>query len=214
MSVVLRLQTLRKSWRLSWDIVGFKSKLTTWFIGLVLIFVTLPMYFEFIERRQGTVLNDWVLASIPAIDVSIPIMILIWGTICLFTVRVTSKPANFLIFIIAYTLLTLSRCMTIFIVPLAPPVNMIALTDPLTAVFYGGQAISKDLFYSGHTSLLFLIFLCCERKADRYIAGISTFLVAILLLIQHVHYTTDVVCAPLFAAMAYIAARKLACCNS
>jgi len=210
MSVGLRLQTLKKSWRLSWDIESFKSKLTTWFIALVLIFVTLPLYFEFIERRDGVVLNDWVLANIPAIDVSIPIMIFIWGCIFLFTYRVTARPANFLIFIIAYTLLTVARCTAIFLVPLAPPVNMIALTDPLTGVFYGGQAISKDLFYSGHTSLLFLIFLCSEKKADRYVTGISTFLVGILLLVQHIHYTTDVIFAPFFAYGAWVLGKKLA----
>jgi hypothetical protein len=203
------MQTLKKNWQLSWGNASFKMKLIAGSAVLVTIFIFLPSFFRYIEKRNGTVLNDWVLASIPAIDVSIPIMIMIWGMIILFLVRASAKPRIFLTFLIAYILLSISRCMAIFMVPLAPPVNMIALTDPLTSVFYGGQSISKDLFYSGHTSLLFLIYLCIEKKADRYVAAICTGLVGILLLVQHVHYTTDVVCAPFFAIVAFALATKL-----
>jgi hypothetical protein len=203
-----KIQLLRRSWQISWENTSFKKKMIAGSITLVLIFLTFPSFFRYIEKRDGKVLNDWILACIPATDVSIPIMILIWGMMVLFVVRATARPKLFLTFVTAYILLCVSRCLTIFLVPLAPPVDMIALTDPLTGVFYGGQSISKDLFYSGHTSLLFLIFLCCEKKQDRYLAGISTFLVAVLLLVQHVHYTTDVVFAPLFSIMAYALAIK------
>ncbi len=213
MSVAVRLQTLKKTWQISLENAGFKLRLMVGAVVLVLIFLMLPDFFQYIENRKGTVLNDWVLAVIPAKDVSIPIMILIWGMIGLFTVRVMAKPQLFLKFLIAYVLITFTRCLTIYLVPLAPPKDFIDLTDPLTGVFYGGQCISKDLFYSGHTSLLFLIYLCTEKKVDKYLAGFSTLAVGILLLVQHVHYTTDVVFAPLFSTIAFNLASKWAVCR-
>lgn len=213
MSVALHIQTLMKSWRISWKDAGFKLRLIAGGTLLVLIFLALPSFFQYIESRKGTVLNDWVLAMIPAKDVSIPIMILIWGMIGLFTFRVIAKPQLFLKFLIAYVLITSTRCLTIYLVPLAPPINMIELTDPLTGVFYGGQSISKDLFYSGHTSLLFLIYLCTEKRIDKYLAAACTLAVGILLLVQHVHYTADVLFAPLFATIAYRLAEKWAVCS-
>jgi hypothetical protein len=209
----MSVHTLKKNWQLSWENAGFKLKLIAGMAILVLIFLMLPSFFQYIENRNGTVLNDWVLAAIPAKDVSIPIMILIWGMIFLFTARVIAKPQLFLRFLIAYVLITSTRCLTIYLVPLAPPLNMIELTDPLTGVFYGGQSISKDLFYSGHTSLLFLIYLCIEKKADKYLAGFSTLAVAILLLVQHVHYTTDIVFAPFFSTLAFQLGKKWAECK-
>jgi hypothetical protein len=209
----MSVHTLKKNWQLSWENAGFKLKLIVGMTILVLIFLALPSFFQYIENRNGTVLNDWVLAAIPAKDVSIPIMILIWGMIFLFTFRVIAKPQLFLRFLIAYVLITSTRCLCIYLVPLAPPHNMIQLTDPLTGVFYGGQSISKDLFYSGHTSLLFLIYLCIEKKADKYLAGFSTLAVGILLLVQHVHYTTDVVFAPFFSTLAFQIGKKWAECK-
>lgn len=209
----MSVHTLKKNWQLSWENAGFKLKLIVGMAILVLIFLMLPSFFQYIENRNGTVLNDWLLAAIPAEDVSIPIMILIWGMIFLFTARVIAKPQLFLRFLIAYVLITSTRCLTIYLVPLAPPHNMIELTDPLTGVFYGGQSISKDLFYSGHTSLLFLIYLCIEKKVDKYLAGFSVLAVGILLLVQHVHYTTDVVFAPFFSTLAFRLGKRWAECK-
>ncbi|WP_298741421.1 phosphatase PAP2-related protein [uncultured Chitinophaga sp.] len=210
----MSVHTLKRNWQLSWENAGFKLKLIAGMTILVSIFLMLPSFFLYIENRDGTVLNDWVLAAIPAKDVSVPIMILIWGMIFLFTIRMIAKPQLFLRFLIAYVLITATRCLTIYLVPLGPPLNMIGMTDPLTDIFYGGHAISKDLFYSGHTSLLFLIYLCVEKKVDKYLAGCCTLAVGILLLVQHVHYTTDVVFAPLFSTIAFQLGKKWAECKT
>jgi hypothetical protein len=87
--------------------------------------------------------------------------------------------------------------LAISFVPLDPPAGLIVLTDPLTAVFYGRSTITKDLFFSGHTSILFLAFLCLERKWDKILALTGTCIVACLLLVQHVHYTIDIIAAPI-----------------
>jgi hypothetical protein len=40
------------------------------------------------------------------------------------------------------------------------------------------------------------MFLCLTGRTDRILALIATVVVGILLLVQHVHYTLDVLCAP------------------
>jgi membrane-associated phospholipid phosphatase len=68
--------------------------------------------------------------------------------------------------------------------------------------------VTKDLFFSGHTSTVFLLFLCLPGKIDKKLALIVTMIVGSLLLVQHVHYTLDVLGALLFAWIAFWTARK------
>jgi hypothetical protein len=42
---------------------------------------------------------------------------------------------------------------------------------------------------------------------DKYLTAISTISIAILVLMQHVHYTIDVLAAPLFAYFCFIPGR-------
>jgi len=87
--------------------------------------------------------------------------------------------------------------------PLEPPSDLIQLKDPITYLFYGNEYVTKDLFFSGHTATQFLMFLCLKKKTERMILLVSTFLIAIMVLFQHVHYTVDVLAAPIIAYLAY-----------
>ena len=100
----------------------------------------------------------------------------------------------FLIFI------TLTRILTISIIPLEPPTGLIILKDPLTSLSYGGKGIfiTKDLFFSGHTSNLFMFYLCLQKKRDKQFALFTSLLVGSLVLVQHVHYSIDVIGAIIF----------------
>ena len=109
-------------------------------------------------------------------------------------------------------LLCISRMITITLIPLNPPIGLIPLKDPISSLFYGGTGvfITKDLFYSGHTSTQFLIFLCLTKRSDKIIAFIATITVGILVLIQHVHYTIDVLAAFVFTyVVIYLERRSL-----
>jgi membrane-associated phospholipid phosphatase len=87
--------------------------------------------------------------------------------------------------------------------------GLIILVDPLSNIFYGNTFITKDLFYSGHTSTAFLMFLCLQKKPDKIFAVIATFMIGTLLLVQHVHYTVDVLAAPLFAFFSWYISNKI-----
>jgi uncharacterized membrane protein YjjP (DUF1212 family) len=59
------------------------------------------------------------------------------------------------------------------------------------------------------SSTMVLMFLTLKRKRDKRIAMLSSFLIGIMVLIQHVHYTIDVLFAPLGAFLVYKLARKV-----
>jgi len=91
---------------------------------------------------------------------------------------------------------------------LNPPAGLIPLIDPLSNPFYGKGFVTKDLFFSGHTSTLFVMYLCFDQKIDKYFSLVTSTIVGILVLVQHVHYTIDVLAAPIFAFFALKITKK------
>ena len=182
------------------------------FGGLALVICTLstlPAFFDVIERRHGIVLNDVVLQWLPAINLSVPIFVVIWSMALLLATRCLQNPYTFSLFVWSFLFLTLSRIITISLVPLDAPTGLILLKDPLSNSFYRGPFITKDLFYSGHTSTQFLMFLCLQRRWEKVLTICSTLIIGVLVLVQHVHYTIDVVAAPFGAYLAFYLAKKV-----
>jgi membrane-associated phospholipid phosphatase len=158
------------------------------------------------------VLQDYVLDAIPAIDVSIPTFVIIWSVVVLVFYRIYQNPRLFLLIAYGFILMCLARILTISLLPLNPPAGIITLKDPIANIAYGGNGIfiTKDLFYSGHTGNMFLFFLCLEAKWDKIIALTASFLIGLLVLIQHIHYSIDVIAAFIFTYFLYLGAKKLA----
>ncbi len=155
------------------------------------------------------VLQDPLLRLIPPHNVSVALFIVIWSITLLSVFRAARSPQMFLTYLWAFILVSIFRMLTITLVPLDAPAGLIGLADPLSNFFYGGQKfITKDLFFSGHTSAVFLQCLCIPGKQDKRVTMIATMVVAVLLLIQHIHYTLDVVAAFLFTWIAYAIAKR------
>lgn len=200
------------SWVDAWQNKYFRTKLITGlilFIGLLLI---LPSFFAFIEKREGVTLNDLLLQNIPARDFSVLIFIIIWSVFLLVIVRSVQDPALFLVIILSLVTLLILRMTTIYLFELNPPQGLIVLRDPLTSLTYGGRGIfiTKDLFFSGHTSNLLMVYLCLQKKRDRIFVLLGTITVAILVLVQHVHYSMDVIGAVLITFFVVKGVKKLA----
>lgn len=149
------------------------------------------------------VLYDWLLEKIPAHNVSLPVFIFIWGVTLLAIIRCLKNPQILLLLLWTYLLVSLSRILCIWLVPLYPPPHLIPLVDPLTNFFYGKHYITKDLFFSGHTSSVFIIFLGLEKKRDKIFTLLSVLCIGVLLMVQHVHYTIDILAAPVAAYLCY-----------
>ena len=154
-------------------------------------------------------MNDWVLRMLPAKNVSIPIVFFELTVIVLFAIRSLPNPGIVITFIIAYLFVLISRDITIGVTQLRPPAGLITLKDPIAALIYKTTAVNRDLFFSGHTSLLFLFYLCSTKKVDKIFILFAVISVGVLLLIQHVHYTVDIVCAPFFAYSCFWLAKKV-----
>jgi hypothetical protein len=165
---------------------------------LVLLIAFLPYYFAFIEARKGIVLNDLVLNFIESANVSIPTFIIIWSLSLWYLFKSYKDPALMLLILWGFNILSISRIISIYLVPLEPPNNLIELIDPITNSFYGAKFITKDLFFSGHTATLVCLALCLKTKRDQIIVFTGAVIVGILVLIQHVHYTIDVIAAFVF----------------
>lgn len=177
---------------------SFRNKLAGGLLLLVLLIAFLPYYFAFIEARKGIVLNDLVLNFIESANVSIPTFIIIWSLCLWYLFKSYKDPALMLLILWGFNILSISRIISIYLVPLEPPNNLIELIDPITNSFYGAKFITKDLFFSGHTATLVCLALCLKTKRDQIIVFTGAVIVGILVLIQHVHYTIDVIAAFVF----------------
>jgi hypothetical protein len=191
------------NWVKAWKSPTQRAQLLLGSVPLFTMFGFLPAFFNHIEKRNGVTLADPILAAIPPHNVSLPIFALIWGMGVFILIRAIKRPSIYIHYTWALLFVTLVRLLTITLVPLNPPVGIVIISDPLTNLFYGQHVVTKDLFFSGHTALLVLVTLCLETRTDKIIAAIATVIVAVLLLVQHIHYTLDVVAAPVFAYLLY-----------
>jgi len=208
----MALLTETISWSDAWQEPRFRNKSIIALILVAIILILLPTFFAFIEKREGMVLQDFVLDAIPAKDVSIPTFVVIWSVVLLVFYRIYQSPRLFLVVAYGFILMCIARVLTISLLPLNPPPGLITLKDPIANIAYGGKGIfiTKDLFYSGHTGNMFLFFLCLQAKWDKIIALAASFMVGILVLIQHIHYSIDVISDFIFTYFLYLGAKKVA----
>jgi uncharacterized membrane protein len=200
---------IQQVWQLGWQQKKFKTKLMAGAIVMCLLLTALPYFFSVIEQRNGYVLNDAVLSTITPVNMSVPIFAINWAMGLLMLYRCIKHPNIFIFFLWGFICLALSRVITISQVPLNPPVGMVELKDPVINAFYGSRFITKDLFFSGHTATQFLMFMAFTKRADKMLALAATVVMGILVLVQHVHYTIDVVAAPFLTFLVGMAARKI-----
>jgi hypothetical protein len=191
---------VRQNWLYAWQNKAFRQNLIVGLILLTAATILTSFFFNYIEAsKHGVVLNDWVLQKLPAIDVSALIVTLMGSAILLFSIRGIADPNIFITFLFALVLQLVTRMITISITEFLPPRGLIVLRDPMGSLLYQSRFITRDLFYSGHTAIICLLYLCSIKKLHKYYLLFAAIIVPCLLLIQHVHYTIDVVFAPLFA---------------
>lgn len=204
-------QAITITWKQAMQSWAFRSWLIAGHILLIALLLVLPHFFDHIELRDGTLLYDPLLNLLPAKDLSLPLFICIWGTSALLFYRCFSSPAIMITALYGFILVLFTRMLSISLVPLDAPIGLIPLVDPISNITYGkADFITKDLFFSGHTSTMFLIFLCFNNKTDKLIALLSTILVGSMVLIQHVHYSIDVFAAPVFTYGCFWLGREIA----
>ncbi len=186
-----------------------KAELITTVLLLAVILTFLANFLNFIEARKGVVLSDPILNLFDPINLTWLIFALIYISIIAAVINLWNNPKKLLFAIQLYILMVVVRIAAMYLLPLEPPATMIVLKDPFVEFFGTGQTLTKDLFFSGHTATLFILFLVSEKKIIKAVFMISTILVAIAVLLQHVHYTIDVFAAVFFTYTCYRILKKI-----
>ena len=193
------MQAKQLTWRFAWDYPAFRVKLLLGVFLMGLIVFYLQDFFTFIQTRNGVLIHDWVLQKLPARDVSLYIFLILYPASGLFFWRMRNNTVLCITALWGYVFLCIFRMLTISLIPLEAPLGLVHMSDPFSIIFYGSNLITKDLFFSGHTATLCLVGLCLENKKEKIWVFCGTAVLALLLLVQHVHYTADVIAAPFFS---------------
>jgi membrane-associated phospholipid phosphatase len=162
-----------------------------------------------VEERKGVSFIDPLLSLFKAIDLNIFIFSLIYISLISGLIYLSGHPRDLLIALGAYIILVWVRMLMMYILPLEPPPGTINLQDPIVFLIGTGKPVTKDLFFSGHTSTLFLIFLCVKNKTLKPIFLAATVFVGIAVMLQKAHYPIDVFAAPFISYAAYKVSVKI-----
>jgi len=200
---------MARAWAEAFRDRGFRLRLSLTLPALVAALALLARFLDGVEARPGVVLPDPVLALLPPRDLTWLTFGLIYLGLFFGVARLSTAPRRLVVTLQAYVAMVLLRILAMWVTPLEAPPGMIPLHDPLVRLFGPGTLLTKDLFFSGHTSTLFLLALAVPGRRSRAFFLFCTAAVAVCVLWQHVHYTVDVLVAPLFAWASFRLALRL-----
>lgn len=184
---------------------GFRNQLLFTLVVFCCICLHQFYFLRVWQLRQGLQVNDIVLNCMPPLDFSLPIFCLEYSTLFVVFLYTIPHPDRFVKGLQMFGLMLLARTMTIYFFPLEAPKDMVPLYDPVALFFFHTKEIyvTKDLFFSGHVGALSLLMLISTNKYVKRWAAFATVLVGILIMWQHVHYTLDIVFAPIVSYVVY-----------
>jgi PAP2 superfamily C-terminal len=188
-----------KEWKIF--LIRKKNKKELLFTGILLAIVLLSFtrFLKYVELRAGFVFRDPLLNLFTPFDLTWVIFGLIYAGLITAIFFFIKDPHLFLTALQSYLVLVIFRTTAMYLLPLNPPPDMITLNDPFVQIFGSGEILTKDLFFSGHTATLFLLFLVANKRILKVIFLSFAVIVGISVLLQHVHYTIDVFTAPFFS---------------
>ena len=197
------------AWRNAWLFRAFRIQAILTLIIVLSFTVIFKKFFDFVELRQGAYLNDYFLGMLPAYNVSWMVFFFLYSGIILGLYYHLNHPQTILVIFQTYVIVTLVRICTITLIPLEPPLGYLPLREPFVQLFTsGGRIISKDLFFSGHMSTILSLFFASHRKYIRTFLLFCSLMVGIMVLIQHVHYTIDIIVAVPTTYFIYLFCKK------
>jgi membrane-associated phospholipid phosphatase len=175
--------------------------LTTIVLAAILIFFS--QFLLFVEARESVSIPDPILNAFSPIDLTWLTFALIYLSLIIALVELIKNPTRLILALQCYGLMVIFRAIAMYITPFEAPVTLLPLNDPFVQLFGQGNILEKDLFFSGHTATLFLLFLLMEKRILKVAFLIFTLVVGISVILQHVHYSIDVFAAPFFAYTSY-----------
>jgi hypothetical protein len=198
-----------RAWSEAWSDRHFRAEVMLTLAAFVGVLVVMARFLAWVEARPGVVLPDAVLAAIPARDMTWVTFVLIYAGVLTAVAVLLLYPRRLMLGLQSYVVLVVLRMAVMSVTPLEAPPGMIVLRDPLVQIVGTGAPLTKDLFFSGHTSTMVLLFLLAPGRVTRSFFLVCTVVVGACVLWQHVHYTVDVLAAPLFAYASYAVVSRL-----
>jgi len=196
--------SVKQEWIYAFSVKGFIRKLI-FFIAFGLVLLTfLRYYFQYLEVRNGSVLNDWLLDKLSPKNFSWNIFGLLYLSISVGFLYLFTKPFILIRALETAAIVYSIRIITLYLVKLDPPAGIIPLVDPIANYFgFGGTLITKDLFFSGHTTSILILFLAVKIPSLKMYFLIALIAIVVMLLWQHVHYSVDIIGALFFTIAAW-----------
>ena len=190
---------LFKSWKIFLIRKHNKKELLITLIVLAAVLLSFTRFLNYIELRPGFTFYDPLLNLFTPINLTWIIFGLIYLGLITAIFYFIKDPHLLINALQAYTVLVLFRTAAMYLLPLNPPHSMIPLNDPFVQIFGSGEILTKDLFFSGHTATLFLLFLVADKRFLKIVFLSFAVIIGISVLLQHIHYSIDVFTAPFFS---------------
>ncbi len=201
---------VRSNWKEAWPDKRFRIQFIIASVYMVGVAIFYRWFFDFIEARNGKLLGDIILDFLPAHDVSWIVFFCLYSGMLISMLYMVAHPRQLLLVFGTYCLVMTMRVFSITLFPLNPPEGYIPLREPIAQLFVDdGRIISKDLFFSGHVSTIFSLFYPLKNKTLRRIVLFLSIMVGLLVLVQHVHYTIDVLMAPFATYVCYLLSKRI-----
>ncbi len=199
------LKYIPEAWSTVWRSRSFRNQ---FFLSVLLMIGVCLHQFHYLrewQARPGFQINDMILNFLPPVDFSLPIFILEYSTLLLVFIFVLPQPDRLVKGLQMFAIVMLARTVSVYLVALQEPRDMIPLVDPVASFFLHSSDVfvSKDLFFSGHVSAISLLALITSSKYLKRYAIACTVIVGVLIMWQHVHYSIDVIFAPFVSYGAY-----------
>ena len=178
-------------------------------VTFLLMFLYMPEYYrDVINPRKGILLNDPLLNMFTPRDWYIIIFFILYVAVAhtLFIYR--NDAVVFITGVTVYCAVNIVRTITMYALTLEPPAGMILLRDPISSALYPETGFAKDLFFSGHVSTIMVVTLLDTNPVSKALKVAGTVIIAVLLAWQHVHYTIDLLAAPVITYVVFLIVKK------
>lgn len=175
------------------------------FFALSLVFNHISSIY--VDKRAGSYVQDVLLDNLPVMNVDFIINdgVFLFGGIVLYFLIIHPKMIPFTLKSLALFIFIRSVFTTLTHLGPAPSQTYLDPDDLLIKINSG-----KDMFFSGHTGMPFLLaFVFWNNKFMRYLSIIASLVFGTSVILGHLHYSIDVVAAFFIAYAIYNIAVKM-----
>ncbi len=190
---------MKSLWRVWSEYLAFSRNRAILAGSVLFLGVTMGFFkpvLVFVETRPGGFIPDPILSQFSPIDLTWLIFAILYVGLTLGFALLLRTPERLLAGLRAYALMVCVRMVMMYTLPLEPPMGAIPLIDPLVSALGNVGTPTRDLFFSGHTATMAVLMFSAHDQWARRLFGVAMTVMASAVVLQHVHYTVDVLVAP------------------